>query len=1715
LATGVNLTNPAFGSVEFDGTNLFLTNNAGSPTRKTLAFTDSTIANGAVGSSQLASGLTLGGTTTGTFSGNVTGNVSGSAASFTGGLSGDVTGNQGTTVISATTVTGKALTGYSSASGTITATDTILSAINKLNGNNALKANLASPTFTGTVVLPTGTALAAPLKLATGVNLTNPAFGSVEFDGTNLLLTNNSVSPTRKTLAFTDAPTFTGVPVAPTASSGTNTGQIATTEFVQSAIQGVVGAAPAALDTLNELAEALNDDASYASTITNALSLKAPLASPTFTGTVNGITASMVGLGSVSNTSDANKPVSTAQQTALDLKAPLASPTFTGLPLAPTASSGTDTGQIANTQFVQSAIQGVLGTAQNALDLKAPLASPTFTGTVGGITKSMVGLGNVANTSDANKPVSTAQQDALDLKAPLATPTFTGVPVAPTASSGTNTGQIATTQFVQSAIQGVLSTAQTALDLKAPLASPTFTGTVNGITKSMVGLGNVANTSDANKPVSTAQQDALDLKAPLASPTFTGTVGGITKSMVGLGSVSNTSDANKPVSSAQQDALDLKANLASPTFTGTVRLPTGTALAAPLRLATGISLTNPVFGSVEFDGTNLFLTNNAGSPTRKTIAFTDAPTFTGVPVAPTATSGTNNGQIATTQFVQSAILGVVGAAPAALDTLNELAEALNDDASYASTITNALSLKAPLASPTFTGTVSGITASMVGLGSVNNTSDANKPVSTAQQTALDLKSNLVSPTFTGTVTSPAFSGPLTGNVTGNVTGSAGSFTGSLVGDVTGTQGATAISAATVTGKALTGYVSGAGTVSATDTILTAINKLNGNDGLKAPLASPTFTGTVVLPTGTSSVAPLRLATGVNLTTAVFGSVEFDGTNLYLTNNSGTPTRKTIAFTDSALATGAVGSSQLASGLTLGGTTTGTFSGPLTGNVTGNISGSAGSFTGSLVGDVTGTQSATAISAATVTGKALTGYVSGAGTVSATDTILTAINKLNGNDGLKANLASPTFTGTVTSPAFSGPLTGNVTGNVTGSAGSFTGSLVGDVTGTQGATAISAATITGKALTGYVSGAGTIAATDTILGAINKLNGNDALKANLASPTFTGTVSGITATMVGLGNVTNTADASKPVSTAQQAALDLKANLASPTFTGTVSGITASMVGLGNVGNTSDANKPVSTAQQTALNLKANLASPTFSGTVVLPTGTSSVAPLKFATGTSLTTAVFGSVEFDGTNLYLTNNSASPTRKTLAFTDSVIASVPLASLTAAPLKPIVAWGNNHDGQTTLPTLANVAAVAAGDSHSLVLLDGGTVVAWGLNTSGQTTIPGGLTGVTEIAAGTAHNLVRKSDGTLVAWGDNTYAQTTIPSGITTATKVAAGEKHSLALLANGTVRAWGDNGFGQTTLPSGLTGATITAIAAGYDHCLALKSDGTVISWGRDDAGQVTLPIGLSNVVAIAAGAYHSLALKSDGTVIAWGWDGGGQVTVPASLSGVTKIAGGYAFSMALKSDGTLVLWGDNTDSQTTVPSTATQVTHIAAGASHALALRADAIAAQVARLDQDNVFTGKVGIKRTPATNSLEVEGTASKTTAGGWLANSDRRIKTEIRSITGALEKLDQVHLVDFRYTDEYRAAHPSIEDVRYPNVIAQEFATVFPDDVKSSGEVMPDGSPILQVDTYPLTIYAAAAVQELHRENRELKKKIADQDRKFADQESRLRRLEEALGNK
>lgn len=81
------------------------------------------------------------------------------------------------------------------------------------------------------------------------------------------------------------SPALTGTPTAPLAATTTNTTQIATTSFVQQEITALIGGAPTALNTLTELAAAINNDASYATTLTTALALKAPLASPTFTGT--------------------------------------------------------------------------------------------------------------------------------------------------------------------------------------------------------------------------------------------------------------------------------------------------------------------------------------------------------------------------------------------------------------------------------------------------------------------------------------------------------------------------------------------------------------------------------------------------------------------------------------------------------------------------------------------------------------------------------------------------------------------------------------------------------------------------------------------------------------------------------------------------------------------------------------------------------------------------------------------------------------------------------------------------------------------------------------------------------------------------------------------------------------------------------------------------------------------------------------------------------------------------------------------------------------------------------------------------------------------------------------------------------------------------------------------------------------------------------------
>lgn len=99
--------------------------------------------------------------------------------------------------------------------------------------------------------------------------------------------------------------------------------------------------------------------------------------------------------------------------------------------------------------------------------------------------------------------------------------------------------------------------------------------------------------------------------------------------------------------------------------------------------------------------------------------------------------------IARTSDVTAAVAAVVDAAPASLDTLNELAAALGDDANFASTVTNALAAKAPVNNPTFTGTVSGVTKSMVGLGSVPNVDATARANHTGTQDASTIGSGTI------------------------------------------------------------------------------------------------------------------------------------------------------------------------------------------------------------------------------------------------------------------------------------------------------------------------------------------------------------------------------------------------------------------------------------------------------------------------------------------------------------------------------------------------------------------------------------------------------------------------------------------------------------------------------------------------------------------------------------------------------------------------------------------------------------------------------------------------------------------------------------------------------------------------------------------------------------------------------------------------------------
>ena len=248
------------------------------------------------------------------------------------------------------------------------------------------------------------------------------------------------------------------------------------------------------------------------------------------------VTAEQIGLGNVDNTSDADKPISSAVQEALDAvnkevsehKADKNNP-------HEVTKAQVGLGNVDNTadldKPVSNATQELVDNTKKELDTKIDNHTSDFNNPHK-VTKEQVGLGNVDNTADINKPVSVAQQALVD----------------------------STKAELKKDIGDIEK------DVTNHIADKNNPHEVN---KLQVGLGNVDNTSDINKPVSTAQQAALDkLKSDLES--IIGSTGTdlsahlkdfdnphkVTKDQVGLGKVDNTADLEKPVSVATQEAIN-------------------------------------------------------------------------------------------------------------------------------------------------------------------------------------------------------------------------------------------------------------------------------------------------------------------------------------------------------------------------------------------------------------------------------------------------------------------------------------------------------------------------------------------------------------------------------------------------------------------------------------------------------------------------------------------------------------------------------------------------------------------------------------------------------------------------------------------------------------------------------------------------------------------------------------------------------------------------------------------------------------------------------------------------------------------------------------------------------------------------------------------------------------------------------------------------------
>ena len=377
--------------------------------------------------------------------------------------------------------------------------------------------------------------------------------------------------------------------------------------YTNTQITNLINGAPSTLDTLKELSDALGADKDFATTVTNSIATKLPKAGGTMSGNIAMGSNSITGLAAPSSDNDAATKKYVDDQTTTDI-AEGTSLYFTDERAQDAIGNNLGTGLSYNDSTGAISNSGV--TAFNTRTGSVSLSDTDVTDALGYTPVDVADFGSYqsSTSTDILNAITTAENY---------TDTVVGLLTTTDISEGT--GLYFTDERAQDAIGNNVGTG---------LSYNDSTGAISVNTSTI--QARVTNVSDTEigylDGVTSAIQTQINAKAPTASPTFTGTVSGITSTHVGLGNVDNTSDTNKPVSTAGQTALDLKANLASPTFTGTVTLPSGTVTSSMIADSTIVNADISSSAAIELSklATNpLVRANHTGTQAASTISDFD------------------------------------------------------------------------------------------------------------------------------------------------------------------------------------------------------------------------------------------------------------------------------------------------------------------------------------------------------------------------------------------------------------------------------------------------------------------------------------------------------------------------------------------------------------------------------------------------------------------------------------------------------------------------------------------------------------------------------------------------------------------------------------------------------------------------------------------------------------------------------------------------------------------------------------------------------------------------------------------------------------------------------------------------------------------------------------------------------------------------------------